>query len=89
VANRPEAPLSNSNLGERISILFRIYGDDEHPFSEVTGVLLRVEEGAEPGRRLHVLRRSGEVVEVAEKDVVKLKRIPAGTGPVRSPEAWG
>ncbi len=75
-------------MGERISILYRISGDDEHPFSEVTGVLMRVEEEGRPGRRLHVLRRSGEVVEVAEEDIVKFKLIPSGTGPVRSPPAW-
>jgi hypothetical protein len=75
-------------LGERISILFRISGDDEHPFSEVTGVLMRVEVGDEADRRLHILRRSGEIVQVAEKDIVKLKMIPAATGPVRPPGAW-
>jgi ferredoxin len=80
--------LSNANLGERISILFRIADDEEHPFSEVTGVLLRVEDRPGPGRRLHVMRRSGEVVEVEESAVVKLKLIPAGSTPFRTPPSW-
>ena len=52
-------------------------------------MLLRVQEGVGSGRRLHVLRRSGEVVEVAEQDIVKLKLIPAGKGTaLRAPAAW-
>ena len=52
-------------------------------------MLLRVDESAESGRRLHVLRRSGEVVEVSEQDIVKLKLIPAGRGTaLRAPAAW-
>ena len=51
-------------------------------------MLMRVEEQAGSGRVLHVIRRSGEVVEVPEDDVVKFKLIPSGAGPIRSPAAW-
>lgn len=52
-------------------------------------MLLRVEEV--PGgssRRLHVMRRSGEVVTVHEEEVVKLKLLPSGTAPFRIPASW-
>ncbi|MGQ0678262.1 MAG: putative acetyltransferase [Actinomycetota bacterium] len=79
--------LSEASLGERISILFRIGGDPEHPFSEVTGVLMRIAAG-ESTRTFHVVRRTGEVVEVPEDAVVKLKLIPPGTGPIKAPPGW-
>jgi hypothetical protein len=80
--------LTAANLGERVSILFSIAGDPEHPFSEVTGVLLRVTAGDGPDARYHVMRRNGEVVEVPERAVLKLKVIPPGTGPIRTPPSW-
>lgn len=42
-----------------------------------------------PQRSLHVIRRSGDVVVIAESDVVKLKLIPAGSGKFHAPSAWG
>jgi hypothetical protein len=80
--------LTAANLGERVSILFSISGDPEHPFSEVTGVLLRVTAGEGPDARYSVMRRSGEVVEVPQLAVLKLKVIPPGTGPIRTPPSW-
>lgn len=41
-----------------------------------------------PQRCLHVIRRSGDVVVIAESDVVKLKLIPAGSGKFHAPSAW-
>ena len=61
-----------SRLGERLSLLYRITGDPDHPFNEVVGVLQRVSE--EPGGRvLHVCRRNGAVVTVPEADIVAMK----------------
>ena len=41
-------PSPESNLGERVSMLFKQSGDPEHPFSEVVGVLMRVTGGGGP-----------------------------------------
>lgn len=71
-----ESKSLESRLGEKLSILFRIAGDPQHPFSEVVGVLQRVEELPGGGRVLHVCRRTGAVVTVAEADVVRMKFIP-------------
>jgi hypothetical protein len=49
---------------------------------------MRLEDLPGPTRRLHVIRRSGEVVEVSEDAVVKFKLIPSGPGPFRPPEGW-
>ncbi|MBW3590541.1 MAG: hypothetical protein KY393_01605 [Actinobacteria bacterium] len=68
-----------------MSILFRIKGDPEHPFSEAVGVLQRID--SDP-TTYHVLRRSGEVVEVPEQSVVTLKLMPAARGPLRRPKSW-
>ncbi|GAC1374700.1 MAG: hypothetical protein NVSMB32_17770 [Actinomycetota bacterium] len=65
-----------SRLGEKLSILYRIEGDPEHPFSEVVGLLQRVERNADGARLLHVCRRSGAVVVVAEADVIRMKFVP-------------
>ena len=79
-----------SRLGEKLSILFRIEGDPEHPFSEVVGLLQRVAVNEAGGRTLGVCRRDGSVVEVAEADVIRLKFIPIRSGgPFRAPASWG
>jgi hypothetical protein len=76
-------------LGEKLSVLFRIEGDPEHPYSEVIGLLQRVTVDEAGARRLAVCRRDGSVVEVAEADVVRLKFIPIRGGPFRAPASWG
>ncbi|HEX2052858.1 MAG TPA: hypothetical protein VHJ78_03900 [Actinomycetota bacterium] len=84
-----EAPaLSAADLGERVSLLYSIEGDPQHPFSEVTGVLLRVSGGDGPDARYSVMRRSGEVVEVERASIVKLRMLAAGSGPLRVPPSW-
>lgn len=65
-----------SRLGEKLSILYKIEGDPEHPFSEVVGLLQRVETAPDGGRILHVCRRNGVLVAVAEVDVIRMKFIP-------------
>jgi hypothetical protein len=77
------------HLGEKLSILFRIEGDPEHPYSEVVGLLQRVTVDEAGARTLAVCRRDGSVVEVAEADVVRLKFIPIRGGPFRAPASWG
>jgi hypothetical protein len=49
---------------------------------------MRVEDPPGSARLLHVIRKSGEVVEVSEADVVKFKLIPGGAGPIRPPASW-
>ncbi|CAN5883528.1 hypothetical protein BH23ACT12_BH23ACT12_21770 [soil metagenome] len=80
--------LNLSNLGERVSILFSIEGDPEHPFSEVVGVLMRVTDAEGPQACYSVVRRSGEVVEVRRDAVRALKLMPPGGGPIRRPASW-
>jgi len=78
-----------SRLGEKLSILFRIEGDPEHPFSEVVGLLQRVDLDEGGHRVLHVCRRDGSVVAVAEPDVIRLKFVPPARGALRPPASWG
>ena len=80
--------LGLSNLGERVSILFSIEGDPEHPFSEVVGVLMRVTDADGPQACYSILRRSGEVVEVRRDAVRSLKLMAPGAGPIRRPASW-
>jgi hypothetical protein len=76
-------------LGEKLSILFRIEGDPDHPYSEVVGLLQRVAGNEAGARTLAVCRRDGSVVEVAEADVIRLKFIPIRSGgPFRAPASW-
>ena len=77
-------------LGEKLSILFRIEGDPDHPYSEVVGLLQRVAVDQAGARTLAVCRRDGSVVEVAEADVIRMKFIPIRSGgPFRAPASWG
>jgi len=78
-----------SRLGEKLSILYRIEGDPEHPFSEVVGLLQRVDVDDGGRRVLHVCRRNGSVVAVAEPDVIRLEFIPPARGSLRRPASWG
>lgn len=78
---------SEGNLGEAISLLYKIQGDPDHPFSEVTGILQRIERNPE-GCVYHVVRRSGEVVRVDQSDVLKSKVLPPARGPIRIPKSW-
>lgn len=90
----PARPLDDAGfqrrLGEKISILFRIEGDPDHPYSEVVGLLQRVAVNESGARTLAVCRRDGSVVEVAETDVIRLKFVPIRSGgPFRAPASWG
>ncbi|MGH2772084.1 MAG: hypothetical protein ACRDIU_02955 [Actinomycetota bacterium] len=83
----PPRRLSEENLGEKVSAYFRIHGDPEHPFSEVVGLLQAIDRSS--GRTVYrITRRSGEVVEVPEADVLKLKMVPPPAGPVRPQKSW-
>jgi hypothetical protein len=83
-------PDLEQRLGEKLSILFRIEGDQEHPFSEVVGLLQRVAVDEAGARTLAVCRRDGSLVEVAEADVIRLKFVPIRSGgPFRAPASWG
>jgi len=80
--------LSESNLGEAVSLLVRLEGDPRYQFSEVTGVLQRIERIPDAHCVYHIVRRSGEMVSVAEPNVVKVKIIPPGSGPLKIPKSW-
>ena len=88
---QPQAdPDLKGRLGEKISVLFRIEGDPDHPYSEVVGLLQRVAVDRSGARTLAVCRRDGSVVEVAEADVIRMKFIPIRSGgPFRAPASWG
>ena len=82
-------PDLGQRLGEKLSILFRIEGDPEHPYSEVVGLLQRVAVDEAGARTMVVCRRDGSVVEVAEADVIRLKFIAIRSGgPFRAPASW-
>ena len=72
-ANSPE-DLSRL-IGRKLTLLFKIEGDSEHPFSETVGLLQRV-VSTDSGSELHILKRNGEVVVVAESAIVSYKVIP-------------
>lgn len=57
-------------LGRKVSILFRLSKDPEHPFNEAFGVVQRVEEGV-----LFVAKRDGTLIEVKAIDIVQMKVI--------------
>lgn len=87
--NVANSPTLESRLGEKLSILFRIAGDDLHPFSEVVGLLQRVVTNESGIRLLTVCRRDGTTLEVAEDDIVRMKFIPIRPGaPFRLPKSW-
>jgi len=72
-------------IGEKVSILYRIQGDPDHPFSEVVGLLQRVGPGPGGATIIAVCRRDGSVVEVAQPDVVRMKFVPTSSGPGSPP----
>ncbi len=72
-ANKPEDPARL--IGRKLTVLFRIEGSPGHPFSEAVGVLQRVVDTDE-GANLHILKRNGEIVVVAESAIVSYKVIP-------------
>lgn len=69
-SNRPSGPA----LGQKVAILYRI-GEPEHPFSEVFGVVQRIEETPD-GRVFHVVKRDGTLVTVPESLIVSVKIVP-------------
>ncbi|MGI8425687.1 MAG: hypothetical protein ACR2FO_02350 [Actinomycetota bacterium] len=72
LSGKGPSELSEANLGDRVSILYRIHGNADYPFSEVVGVVQRVERGG-PRPIYQVCRRTGELVPVPADDVVKLR----------------
>lgn len=63
-------------IGQKVSILYRLPGDPEHPFSEAVGVVRRVDGKTEAERVLQVQKRDGTVLAVALADIVKMKVVP-------------
>lgn len=67
--------LTEADLGVRVSIQFKIHDDDPaYPFSEVVGVLEEI-DSSDGDAIYRILRRNGEMVEVKDTDIVRLKRI--------------
>ncbi|MGH2768220.1 MAG: hypothetical protein ACREJP_00430 [Candidatus Methylomirabilales bacterium] len=81
--SRAARPLDESNLGEKVSLLFRITGDPRHPFSEVVGLLQRIETDPEGLRTFLVIRRDGTLVSVPEPEVIRSKLVPTSGGATR------
>ena len=65
-------------LGSRLSILYTIEGDSEHPFSEAVGVLQKVDETPN-GVILEILKKGGDISRVPKNDIVTMKVIPPRT----------
>lgn len=55
-----------------MSILLKLDNDSEHPFTEVVGVLQRI-EGEHADRRYLVLKRDGSEVTVVDKAIMASK----------------
>lgn len=72
-ANNP-TELTEQDLGRKISVLFKIDSDPDHPFNEAVGMLQRVEH-SEAGVAYHLVRKSGETVVVPRDAIVSLKRV--------------
>jgi len=84
---RGEPRLPEPRLGQKVSILYRLTGD-EHPFSEVVGIVQRITDDPSRGPLLAVLRRNGMLVEVPRADVVRMKIVPTDRGgPLRIPRS--
>jgi hypothetical protein len=49
---------------------------------------MRVTDADGPDASYSIIRRSGEVVEVRQDAVLKLKVIPPGSGALRRPASW-
>jgi hypothetical protein len=49
---------------------------------------MRVTDADGPDASYSIIRRSGEVVEVRQDAVLKLKLVPPRTGALRRPPAW-
>lgn len=95
-SSSPGPSLPEPSLGQKVSILYRLAGD-EHPFTEVVGIVQRITDGPRDGTSgtsggavLAVLRRNGDLVEVPRADIVRMKIVPTGGGgPIRLPKSWG
>lgn len=66
--------LTEAEIGVRVSLQFRIHDDPSYPFSEAVGVLQGIDHGTDDVV-YRIVRRNGEVVEVKDDDIVKLKII--------------
>lgn len=60
------------HLGRRLSILYRLEDDEEHPFSEAVGYLQRV-DGQGENEVLVLTRSDASIVEVRSSSIVRLK----------------
>lgn len=83
-----ERSLPEARLGQKVSILYRLTGDEEYRHSEVVGILQRLTVDPARGPLLTVVRRTGELVEVPRADIVRMKIVPTGGGPFRPPRSW-
>lgn len=75
-AGRESSSHPEPKLGQKLSILFRITGDPQHPLNEAVGILQRVVDDEERGRVYYVVKRDGTLVEVPRNDIVNLKIVP-------------
>lgn len=82
------ARLSPQDLGTKVSILQRLAGAGQHPFNEVIGLLMRIEDRPGQSPLYHILRRNGDVMEVSQDSIVALKRLQPAGGPVKAPRSW-
>jgi hypothetical protein len=63
----------HSLLGRKVSVRFRLHGDPSHRFSEAVGVVQAVGPASGGDAVVSILKRHGEVVEVAARDVLACK----------------
>lgn len=60
-------------LGRKVSVRFRLHGDASYRFSEAVGVVQAVAPAGDGTQVVSILKRRGEIVEVAARDVLACK----------------
>ena len=68
--------LPEPRLGQKVSILYRLTGDEEYELSEVVGIVQRLTVDPSRGPLLAVVRRTGELVEIPRADIIRMKIVP-------------
>ena len=80
--------LPEPKLGQKVSILYRLVGD-EYPFTEVVGIVQRIADNDEGEPTIAVIRRNADLVCVRRADIVRMKIVPThGKGPFKPPRSW-
>jgi hypothetical protein len=62
-------------LGTKVSLRYRIHGDESHPFSEAIGMVQSVSQNEEGSAQLTVVNRRGETSSMALDDILAARAL--------------